>query len=350
MSFEAYITCDPATGEERGFEHPFERAAVLQIARSLWRKYHKSKMHCCLIANLVDPPADVVIFTQSGLGVVELKEYAGVVHGTDESAWYIIEDDQKIEIPSNYTNPLGQVRYYRRKLKDQIQSFATSNAGIYPTQMVQGNFYFQATVVFTAQKFSLENLALKPSAVKPWFSIHFLDEVADWTFQLAFTSKGASREERTQMFLTRGQMEHIITNAMHAQSWKSIEGLLESEEPYGYLWVMKNGQKSWPLTLDQEEMHIGRSPDNALYLTNYGYVSRVHALVRRTPDGVWITDQSKHGTWVNGKKLTPGVEHLLKEKDCIILGFANNGESASPDSCKLVYETRIQDPITTKTW
>ena len=49
-------------------------------------------------------------------------------------------------------------------------------------------------------------------------------------------------------------------------------------------------------------------------------VSRDHAVVRLTRDGVEITDQSKNGTWVNDVRMAPGASRRLRDGDRITLG------------------------------
>jgi class 3 adenylate cyclase len=49
-------------------------------------------------------------------------------------------------------------------------------------------------------------------------------------------------------------------------------------------------------------------------------VSRDHAMIRLTRDGVEITDMSKNGTWINSVRMTPGDSRRLEDGDLISLG------------------------------
>jgi adenylate cyclase len=49
-------------------------------------------------------------------------------------------------------------------------------------------------------------------------------------------------------------------------------------------------------------------------------VSRDHAVIRLTRNGVEITDMSKNGTWVNDVRLAPGASQCLADGDLITLG------------------------------
>jgi class 3 adenylate cyclase len=49
-------------------------------------------------------------------------------------------------------------------------------------------------------------------------------------------------------------------------------------------------------------------------------VSRDHAMVRLTRDGVEVTDMSKNGTWINNVRMTPGDSRHIEDGDVISLG------------------------------
>ena len=62
---------------------------------------------------------------------------------------------------------------------------------------------------------------------------------------------------------------------------------------------------------------IGSAPGCDILLMNQ-LVSRKHAEISVRPDGCWLTDAGgKNGTFVNGSKLKPGTERLLKDSDII---------------------------------
>lgn len=92
--------------------------------------------------------------------------------------------------------------------------------------------------------------------------------------------------------------------------------------------ILKTGQ-TLPLE-DGDEFILGRVggtqpvlPD--IDLTPYGGyeegVSRLHAMIKITPDQISITDLgSANGTWVNGKKATAHSPYPLKNGDILTLG------------------------------
>lgn len=72
--------------------------------------------------------------------------------------------------------------------------------------------------------------------------------------------------------------------------------------------------------IDQDEMIIGRSPDCDMVVPDRK-VSREHARLRKTSDGVVVEDLgSKNGTHVNGSPITKPV--LLQDGDVISVALA----------------------------
>jgi len=66
------------------------------------------------------------------------------------------------------------------------------------------------------------------------------------------------------------------------------------------------------------ELRLGRNPDCEL-LVNDPQVSRLHARLQPTPEGVLLTDVgSTNGTRVNGKKVSGSM--LLRDGDNIAIG------------------------------
>lgn len=93
------------------------------------------------------------------------------------------------------------------------------------------------------------------------------------------------------------------------------------QSPAGVLAEIRYEDDSGPqlFLMTQEEISIGRGGDNvsvnvALYTNDE--ISREHLSVRRDPDrGVFtIMDKSMNGTWLNGKRLTRGIEETLPQR------------------------------------
>ena len=79
-------------------------------------------------------------------------------------------------------------------------------------------------------------------------------------------------------------------------------------------------------------VHIGRSPDSEIYLTD-PKASRHHAFIQRYDDGYYIADlASSNGTYVNGERIQSPT--LLNAGDSIVIGdtelFVVGGPELSP--------------------
>ena len=71
------------------------------------------------------------------------------------------------------------------------------------------------------------------------------------------------------------------------------------------------------LKIDQDEIIIGRDPDNDVQIDNVS-VSREHAKIKRDSKSYLIEDlNSTNGTFVNGKKIN---KKFLKKEDEISIG------------------------------
>ena len=94
------------------------------------------------------------------------------------------------------------------------------------------------------------------------------------------------------------------------------------------LHLMDTGQVL-PLA-ERNEFTIGRisegqpiMPDIDLspYQAYANGVSRLHAVIKREASHIFLMDlNSANGTYVNGKRLNPNVEHTLKNGDVVALG------------------------------
>ncbi|XP_067680209.1 E3 ubiquitin-protein ligase RNF8-like [Haliotis asinina] len=76
------------------------------------------------------------------------------------------------------------------------------------------------------------------------------------------------------------------------------------------------------LLLEKDQVTIGRSPEVTHCLLSV-MVSRCHAVLKKLADGSWsITDnKSLNGVYVNDRKLTAQIPHVLKDGDRVQLGI-----------------------------
>ncbi|MEO0565576.1 MAG: FHA domain-containing protein, partial [Chloroflexota bacterium] len=302
----------PRQGDaEKGFDHTFERNAAVEIAQAFQDAYGDSENDYALIFNADDPPADLVVLTNFGVGVADFKHITGTVRGTVDSAWSIYRGEERrpLEVSRKYTNPFQQVRTYRFDFYKKMLNFAQRNASKMPDWMaVRSNFHLQAAIIFTDE--AKIELDLDPDRTKPWFEAIQLARAPQWAYTLAFTSSG-KRDP-----LNADQMYILSTDLLGAEPWTEIAGLVDGSEVYGYLQLFDDdGNPTVNHPLSSMNTDLGREPTNDIRLGASG-VSRHHARITREHNFIHITDlNSTNGTWVNGKKLEPDRPYKLQDGD-----------------------------------
>lgn len=352
MTIKFYIPYDDF-GNEILPEHTFELDSLRLIARQLWKKYHRDlgQQHFAMIAGVENPPADLIIISSNGLGILDLKNFSGKVLGADDSEWRLIDDfgntildkDGKPSILKGGSsggkpriNPLDQVRDYKVRISKILQEVAKQKNNPLPSWLYQKRnpkgytqyYYFSCGVVFTKGFMDTTELKLKPKAVEPWFKLLQADEVADWAFTLTFGDSSYR--------LNPKQIDFIAREVFKTNEWKSIQPFLEGGDPYGYLWEIVDGQRRRQNLLIDDEITIGCATDNKLYYSQeiYQAISRHHAIIRKIGTDVLIfDDNSKHGTWVDGERLEENQSATLRSGTEIVLGKLNH-----PDSLHLNYK------------
>jgi adenylate cyclase len=100
-------------------------------------------------------------------------------------------------------------------------------------------------------------------------------------------------------------------------------------------YVQTANNRNYTFDLDKAETAIGRELKNDLILDD-PRVSRYHAVVRKTRDGVSFRDlESGNGVFVNGHRIAPNVDFKLTDNDQIKIG-----------SCTLTFQS--VDPLRTQ--
>lgn len=83
-----------------------------------------------------------------------------------------------------------------------------------------------------------------------------------------------------------------------------------------YLLFYRGDREILRFPLTGPDLKIGRHPANDLTLPD-GDISRFHATIERRGDGYWIVDQSRNGTFLNGRRMQASP---LKDKDNFLIG------------------------------
>jgi predicted component of type VI protein secretion system len=128
------------------------------------------------------------------------------------------------------------------------------------------------------------------------------------------------------------QLEGKKTQQIDVEAEMGTAPIHESQIPGGAPWISLHLLESGnilPVT-ERSEFTLGRVSENqpimpdidlSPYKAYDNGVSRLHAVVRQQDNRVVIMDLgSSNGTYINGVRLAPNVENMLKHSDVISLG------------------------------
>ncbi|MCB0026965.1 MAG: FHA domain-containing protein, partial [Anaerolineales bacterium] len=123
-------------------------------------------------------------------------------------------------------------------------------------------------------------------------------------------------------FSAVGPISSLVTELQHEAAPIPTQMGDELTLPPGkcQLIVARKGEKPRRIEMSGDTIHIGRTNDNQVVLTQSG-ISRQHARVERTPAGWQITDLgSTNGTFLDRQKLLSGIPELWEEGTPVRIG------------------------------
>jgi hypothetical protein len=315
-----------------------ESQDVRQICQFLWRGWqHDSSRHYAVVAspkrirNGREIQADLVIISEYGLGVVEMKKYFGGIRCDEpKGAWFagpkLIEAGAKTGEKDGYANPHEQVQSYAHVIQEGMIA-----AGALPGEPDQwDDFKFHTAVCFTNPKARIEackNAVTSPwwrKALQPWekFAVLKSNEVFTWASDLRFeVDKGPAFNYLPQAW-SGEEVYTLAEEFFGARPWVEMtESMPPLDKPMAYLSLQENNKTIFVYGLMDEIVTIGRANESTIRIPEkYEGVSRNHALIRREIGGFSIEDVSKNGTFVGGKKLKKHQLSALKDGDVVQLG------------------------------
>ncbi len=340
MSLYIYVGLD-ADKREWSFDHEQEETAAKEIIKSLFLAFNHSSSPYAVIANLHDPNADMVAITERGIGIIELKHKYGPITIKPNGTWFAGPSLIKAGV---YSDPHKQVQTYANSIRNKILPF------ILPKELEtsQNEFKFQTTVCFTHPDAKVDDIKeLVRRRYRPrmgllfsWeeFSVLTPREMPDWVEALRFGEDLGGRKRGKPYRLSPETIDHIAALVLGATKWTEIEKLMPTGQPYAYLTLIKEGQRSQFFGLSREEITIGREPNCDVPIpSHYNKVSRKHARIIRIAGDVFLEDgtgatPSAHGTFVNRIKITAPTK--LTQGVFLALG----SESANDDqTCELEF-------------
>jgi len=339
MTLRIYVAKD-SKGKGRAPDTSHEVRASDWMLGKAWSEFHHLEETYAIIANLRHPSADMVVFTERGLGLLELKHKYGEIKINSDGIW--MAGTSFIEAGNNQ-NPREQVRRYAKELREKVIRW------ILPTYMQTNKdqwnkLKFQTAVCFThpnanilkAQKYIDERRIF----LEPWeshFSIIDMDGFTAWARELRFQLQHDREHSKDfeHVRLSPEMIVKIVTDILGNVEWNEIYAAMPAGQPYGYL-ILEDARGKQVFKLVRDHSIIGRSPDcDVVIPERYAKVSKKHCAITRNMNSIELTDlKSSNGTFLNYQPIRKSTR--IQHGNFLLLG----GESAQEKVCTLRFEAR----------
>jgi hypothetical protein len=319
MTVELYVGRD-SEGRAWAPDFTHEAEAAIRIAGKVWRAFHASREISLLAFNLHIPNIDLLVISERGIGIVEMKAHHGRIVFGEEDAW--LADGRRMvgyrEIPgreppaSSYRNPHGQVQGHGILLMEKLQPLIREQ---YPdlTRGKRKGLRLQTTVCFTNPDV---DLSAARSVISGWnkgrlkywesdFSVTTPEEIPDWISTLRFEVKRVDTPPYDPFRLDPAKTRSLLLGLFDVERWMAVESMLPVTR-YGRLRQMADQEAIATFSLWEEETFIGRDHYQCTIVVpqHCTRVSRMHAVIRREMEKVVLEDLgSNNGTYVNGVRI-----------------------------------------------
>ncbi len=319
--------------------HRHETLGAIGLIERLWVACHRAEQVYGVIVNPGEPSADMVVLTEGGIGVVELKAHTGRIYGDGRGAW--LAGGGIVHGGAGDRNPRRQVQRYAQAVRERLvphlrvvwgDRFEREWAGF----KVQTAVCFTHPLAIVDQQTALLEADERRSE-RPWehFSIVPADGFVRWAASLRFEAKRRSTEGYAPFSLGRTQIAGLATRMFDAVEWEEIPAVMPDGGPYAYLGFVDEPDRPM-LRIDRVVTFIGRDPESChLQIPEkYKLASRLHAHLYRADEGFYIKDEeSTGGTYVGGERVRR--PQLLCDGQQLTLG-GKSGEKV----CRLVFRLR----------
>ena len=331
MPVRVYVSRD-SQGQPWSPDYEHEARSVIEIVKKLWLAFNSQKQLYAVAANLHRPSADLVILSERGIGIVELKHYYGRI-SRQGSTWYAGKARIKAGSESKgYRNPHEQVQDYAAEIRSDL--IKPTRQPYLPGRIMDWEaFKFHTAVCFTHPDVRIDDfrrtLRRSPLNTQPWekFDVLRPDEVPEWVAVLRFEADKGRAQGYEPHRLAPKQIVRIAEHLLSGTEWAEILNLMPTGEPYAYLTLIEEGQRTQVFSLDRECLSLGRDVNvcDISVPERYSRVGREHARIRRELGNIFIEDLgSTNGTYVNQLRIRR--PQLLKHGIKIALGGPVPGE------------------------
>jgi len=333
-----YYTSKNFLSKENPPMYSHETSSIIDIIKDIYSCYNHHDSLYFIIANLniKNAPADLLVLTERGIGVIELKDYPGVI-SQKLSKWYA--GVQPIKFSSRYNNPHEQVQGYAKEIRDKL----TQELKKYPFM----KFKFNTAVCFTNPMADFDAFkTIYNATTETWerFKILKPSDIPDWVAGLNFEEEKKIGHQFEPYLINDSDMIYIVEELFKAVEWKQLKKLVPTEQkPYASFSLIEQGNETMNYSLCHDKILIGRSTECEICIPpKYKQISRKHALINRYIKGIFIEDlNSSNGTFVNGKKIDLPLK--LKDEEKISLG----GPPYAKNVCLLkFFQKKVEDEET----
>ena len=289
-----------------------EMLATVDIIKHIWKAFNHHRPYYALVANLNEPSADLMLISEQGIGVMELKHYFGRIHCHDNGTWYAGPKRIQAGVPGRgFKNPHEQVQVYAEEVRDRLIYPPLWQEPWLPGKTIEWpEFKFHTAACFTHPDANISQFEedlrkhCRPITL-PWedFSVLKVEDVTEWAASLRFEVSGDRTRGFTRHRLTPSQITRIVVELFDFFPWIEIYELMPTGRPYAFLSLIENKRPIQVFGLDEDEITIGRdlTTCDVPIPERFSLVSRVHSRIVRTAAGIFIEDlRSTNGTYVDG--------------------------------------------------
>ncbi|MBN1874537.1 MAG: FHA domain-containing protein [Anaerolineae bacterium] len=317
MPVEYFIHGDP--------QHAHEEQTLVLLAQQMQRAFGLSEQFYALVARpyVWKTQLDVLVLAPHAITLLELKSCTDPVYGREHNAWRVANSEQLRG--GSAENPYQQIVAARQRLIKYLdrnrQRFLMGNQA----RAMKGLWgQISAALVFSPHLHPDSDIVLPPTS-RAWLGVIGLNEVADFLF----TRTSSNFDLRPQ------ELRRLAIEALHCHPWNDVLPLLNTSINNGHLWLLDTaGQRAYAFPV-LDNTTLGRSRENMLVIPmKFSRTSRSHARLRVLGSEIWVQDNnSTHGTYINGTRVSTPEGRTLRPGDTVALGDPDH-----PGTCRLRYE------------
>lgn len=283
--------------------------------------------------------ADLIVVSEHGMGLMTFQHEPGNI-SRDKDVWCANGQPVTVNSRLGYRNPHAKVQQCADKIREKLIK-PTGAPWLQGRPITWQDLFFDTAVCFTHPEVKLDLFrkyytkeVQEGQHVKEWerFSLLERDEVARWIRNLCFEKDLDDLLNVQSYRLTTTQILRIVTDFFKAKELPPLPEPQAATVSYGYIVLKEHGEVTARFQLHPGQMTVGRDPEADVAIPKkFINVSRIHARVTCSKNGISIEDCSRNGTFVNGDRIY--VPTPLRPGQHVFLG----GNQALDGVCELEF-------------